>query len=45
MKAGYAVQDWKDTEIVPIPKKGDIRNCDNWKGISLLEVIWMHIAG
>ena len=21
--------DWKDTEIVPIPKKGDIKHCDN----------------
>ena len=33
------VGDWKDTEIVPIPKKGDIKHCDNWRGISLLDVV------
>ena len=30
------VGDWKDAEIVPIPKKGDLKHCDNWRGISLL---------
>jgi len=34
-----AVKDWKDAEIVPIPKKGDLKNCDNWRGISLLDVV------
>ena len=38
-KMGCVVQDWKDAEIVPIPKKGDLKNCDNWRGISLLDVI------
>ena len=39
-KEGCVVQDWKDAEIVPIPpKKGDLRNCDNWRGISLLDVV------
>ena len=38
-KVGYVVQDWKDAEIVPIPKKGDLRICDNWRGISLLDVV------
>ena len=38
-KVGYVVQDWKDAEIVPIPKKGDLRNCDNWRGINLLDVV------
>ena len=38
-KVGYVVQDWKDAEIVPIPKKGDLRNCDDWRGISLLDVV------
>ena len=28
----------KDAVIVPIPKKGDLRECDNWRGISLLDV-------
>ena len=33
------VQDWKDAEIVPIPKKVDLRSCDNWRGISLLDMV------
>ena len=33
------VKDWRDAEIVPIPKKGDLRKCDNWRGISLLDVV------
>ena len=37
--AGEVVKDWMDAEIVPIPKKGDLRYCDNWRGISLLDVI------
>ena len=24
--------------ILPIPKKGDLSHCDNWRGISLLDV-------
>ena len=32
-------KDWKDAEIVPIPKKGDLKHCDNWRGISLLDVV------
>jgi hypothetical protein len=36
---GDVVKDWKDAEIVPIPKKGDLRHCDNWRGISLLDVV------
>ena len=35
---GRVVKDWQDAEIVPIPKKGDLRRCDNWRGISLLDV-------
>ena len=31
-------QEWKDALIVPIPKKGDLSCCDNWRGISLLDV-------
>ena len=37
--AGVVVTDWKDAEIVPIPKKGDLRYCSNWRGISLLDVV------
>ena len=36
---GSVVADWKDAEIVPIPKKGNLKRCDNWRGISLLDVV------
>ena len=36
---GSVVSEWRDAEIVPIPKKGDLRSCDNWRGISLLDVV------
>ena len=32
-------QAWRDAELVPIPKKGDLSLCDNWRGIALLDVI------
>ena len=35
---GCVPQEWKDALIVPIPKKGDLSLCDNWKGISLLDI-------
>ena len=38
-KEGEVVTDWKDAEVVPIPKKGDLQRCDNWRGISLLDVV------
>lgn len=28
-----------DAVIVPIPKKGNLTNCDNWRGIALLDVV------
>jgi hypothetical protein len=34
-KAGTVVRNWKDAEIVLVPKKGDLKICDNWRGISL----------
>ena len=37
-KEKRVVRDWKDAEIVPIPKKGNLQSCDNWRGISLLDV-------
>ena len=30
--------EWKDALIVPIPKKGDLSSCGNWRSISLLDV-------
>ena len=38
-RRGKVVKDWQDAEVVPIPKKGDLRRCDIWRGISLLDVI------
>ena len=32
-------KEWRDALIIPIPKKGDLTLCDNWRGISLLDVI------
>ena len=31
-------ESWKESQIVKIPKKGDLSNCSNWRGISLLSV-------
>ena len=38
-QAGAVPRVWKDVVIVPIPKKGDLKDCDNWRGISLLHVV------
>ena len=32
-------QDWTDAILVPIPKKGDLTRCENWRGIALLDVV------
>ena len=31
--------EWRDALLVPVPKKGDLSSCDNWRGISLLDVM------
>ncbi len=31
--------DWCDAVLIPIPKKGDLSRCDNWRGIALLDVV------
>ena len=36
--------DWRDAILVPIPKKGDISSCDNWRRISLLDVVGKVVA-
>ena len=30
--------DWKNGIIIPLPKKGDLTECNNWRGITLLSV-------
>ena len=35
---------WRDAILVPIPKKGDLSSCDNWCGISLLDVVGKVVA-
>ena len=32
------VRDWQDALVVPIPKKGDLRYCDNWRGIYIYKL-------
>ena len=32
-------KDWSDAVFVPIPKKGDMHKCDNWRSIALLDVV------
>ena len=31
--------DWRNAEVIPIQKKGDLHHCDNWRGISLLDTV------
>ena len=37
---GKVVRDWQDVVYVLIPKKGDLKQCDHWCEISLLDVVW-----
>ena len=37
-------REWVDAILIPIPKKCDLRSCDNWRGISLLEVVGKVVA-
>ena len=38
-REGRVPQAWCDAELIPIPKKGDLSLCDNWRGIALLDVV------
>ena len=42
---GEIPQDWRDGIIIPLPKKGDLRDCNNWRGITLLSVPGKVMAG
>jgi hypothetical protein len=35
---------WSDAVLVPISKKGDLSNCDNWRGIAVLDVVGEMVA-
>ena len=37
-------KEWVNAILIPIPKKGNLRSCDNWCGISLLEVMGKVVA-
>ena len=32
-------KEWKEGIIIKVPKKGDLSQCKNWRGITLLAVI------
>ena len=36
---GYVPNDWRDAILIPIPKKGHLTSCVNWRGICLLDVV------
>jgi hypothetical protein len=36
--------EWRDAVLVPIPKKGDLTQCHNWRGISLLDIVGKLLA-
>ena len=38
-KEKHVPQDWQDAILVPVPKNGNLRCCDNWRGIALLDVV------
>ena len=35
----HVSRDWTDAILIPIPKKGGLSRCNNWRGISLLDVV------
>ena len=37
-------RDWVNAIIIPIPKKGNLGVCDNWRGIALLDVVGKVLA-
>jgi hypothetical protein len=37
-RTGVVPDDWKKGLLVKLPKKGDVTNCKNWRGITLLSV-------
>jgi len=31
-------EDWEEGLIIKIPKKGDLSNCNKWRGVTLLSI-------
>ena len=34
---GQVFAAWRDALVVPVPQKGNLTMCNNWRGISLLD--------
>ena len=43
-RRGEVPSDWCDAVLIPLPMKGDLSHCDNWRGISLLDVVGKVVA-
>ena len=37
-------REWEDATLIPIPKKGNLSDCNNWRGIALLDVVGKAVA-
>ena len=37
-------KEWVNAILIPIPKKGNLRSCDDWQGVALLEVVEKVVA-
>ena len=40
----HVPQEWVSAILIPIPKKGNLHCCDNWRGIALLMVVGKVVA-
>lgn len=43
-ESGRIPNDWKHGLIIKLPKKGDLTECSNWRGITLLNIIGKILA-
>jgi len=42
--SGQIPKDWKHGLIIKLPKKGDLMECSNWRGITLLNITGKTLA-
>ena len=40
----HVPQEWADATLIPIPKKGNLSDCNNLRGIALLDVVGKVVA-